>query len=117
MDTLDNSNPMKIHNFRTIAGILLILAGGILFLDRFLKTGWLSLLVLPGVGFSLYLWGFRRRHVGLIIAGGLVAAVGLGCMVAWGPAVRLDMTGKIDLTIVPHALLTQLGYITLYTGI
>ncbi|RPJ51271.1 MAG: hypothetical protein EHM21_03105 [Chloroflexi bacterium] len=117
MHTIDESDPVKIHNYRTIAGILLLVTGGILFLDRFLKTGWLSLLVLPVIGFSLYFWGIRRRLVGLILAGGLVSAVGLGSMAAWGPAVRLDLTGRIGLTIPPHSPLDQIGYLALYTGI
>jgi hypothetical protein len=117
MDTLDHTNAMKTHNFRTVAGILLLLAGGILFLDRFLKTGWLSLLVLPAVGLFLYLWGIRRKLTGLILAGGLLGAFGLGSMAAWGPAVRLSLPGKIELTIVPHSLLIQIGLLALYTGI
>jgi hypothetical protein len=117
MDTIENSNPMKIHNFRTVAGILLLLSGGMLFLDRFLKTGWLSLLVLPAIGVFLYLWGIRRRYAGLILAGGLVTGIGLGCMAAWGPAVHLNMPGKLGLTNTPHSILTQVGFIALYTGI
>jgi hypothetical protein len=41
---------VKTYTFRIVAGTLLLMAGGILFLDRFLKTGWLSLLVLPAIG-------------------------------------------------------------------
>jgi hypothetical protein len=118
MDTTENSHPVKLHNFRTVSGILLLLAGGMLFLDRFLKTGWLSLAVLPAVGVFLYLWGIRRHHNGLIIAGGLVAAAGLGGIGAWGQAIRLDFLGPITLGVSsPHPLWSQVGLITLYTGI
>lgn len=117
MDTIDHSKTVKTYSFRTVAGILLLLAGSILFLDRFLKTGWLSLLVLPAIGIFLYLWGFRRKVAGLIIAGGLLGAIGIGGMAAWGPAVRLSLPGQIELTIVPHSLLAQMGLLALYTGI
>jgi hypothetical protein len=118
MDTTENTNQAKIHDYRTLAGILLLLSGGLLFLDRFLKTGWLSLLVLPAVGLFLYLWGIRRRLNGLILAGGLLASAGLGSINAWGPAVRLNFPGNIGFVISsPHPLLTQIGLIALYTGI
>src|SRR5512138_750638 len=105
MDTIEQSNQVKIHNFRTVTGLLLILVGGILFLDRYLKTGWLSLLVLPAVGLFLYLWGVRRHHLGLILAGGLIAGFGVGCMAAWGPAVRIGAPVVISL----YPLWSQLG--------
>lgn len=117
MDTIEGTKTVKTYNIRTIAGVLLIVAGGVLFLDRFLKTGWLSLVVLPAIGIFLYLWGFRGRNVGLIIAGGLLGSLGLGGMVAWGPAVRLGGPGQIEMTTVPHALLDQIGILALYTGI
>lgn len=117
MDTIDQTKPVKAYSFRTIAGVLLLLAGGILFLDRFLKTGWLSLLVLPAVGLFLYVWGIRQKQVGLMIAGSLLGAVGFGSMAAWGPAVRLGPPGQIALSIVPHNLLSQVGILTLYLGI
>ncbi len=117
MDTIDNTNPMKTHNVRTVAGILLLLAGGVLFLDRLLKTGWHSLIVLPAVGLFLYLWGIRRHHVGLILAGGLVGSVGMGSIAAWGPGLRLDVPVKIMLLISPHPILIQAGLLALYFGI
>ncbi len=117
MDMIDRSKSVRTYNFRTVTGILLLLAGGILFLDRFLKTGWLSLLVLPAVGVFLYVWGIRQKHMGLVITGSLLGSVGLGSMVAWGPAVRLSLPGQIQLAIIPHSLLVQVGLIALYTGI
>ncbi len=112
MDTIEHSNQVKIHNFRTVAGLLLILVGGILFLDRYLKTGWLSLLVLPAVGLFLYLWGVRRHHSGLILAGGLIAGFGMGSMAAWGSAVRIGVPAGVS----PYLFWRQLGLLALYTG-
>ncbi len=117
MDTIDNANSMKTHNVRTAAGVLLLLAGGVLFLDRLLKTGWLSLIVLPAVGLFLYIWGIRRHHVGLILAGGLVGAVGMGAIAAWGPAVRLGVPVRVILAASTHSILIQAGLLALYTGI
>jgi hypothetical protein len=117
MGTTENTNPEKTNNFRAFAGMLMLLAGGILFLDRFLKTGWLSLLVLPTVGIFLYLQGIRRRHTGMILAGGLIASIGIGCIAAWGPALQLDLAGKIGVNIITRPPLTQLGYIAVITGL
>lgn len=117
MKTLEPSTTsIKIINFRAIAGVLLILAGGLLFLDRYLKTGWLSLLILPAVGGFFYVWGVRMRHLGLIISGGLLGGLGLGGVAAWGPAVRFT-DGGVSLTIIPHSILDQIGQVLLFTGL
>jgi len=116
MKTLDQPNSLKFSDFRTIAGIALILAGGVLFLDRYLKTGWLSLLILPALGGFFYIWGARIRHIGLIIAGGLLGGVGLGGIAAWGPAVQLA-AGRVAFEIHTRTLLTQMGLLLLYVGL
>ena len=88
MDTIGHTHTMKITNFRQVAGLILILVGGILFLDRFLKTGWLSMLILPATGVFLYIWGIRNKHMGLILTGGIIGSIGVGGLAALGPAVR-----------------------------
>lgn len=116
MKTLEPSTSAKINNFRVIAGVLLIAAGGVLFLDRYLKTGWLSLFILPAVGGFFYVWGVRARHLGLIIAGGLLGGFGLGGVVAWGPAVQLG-AGAVALAGDAHSVLSQIGALLLFTGL
>lgn len=117
MGTIGRSNGAKINNFRQITGLVLILAGGMLFLDRYLKTGWLSMLILPALGFFLYFWGIRAKHKGLILAGGLIGAIGAGGLAAWGPSVRLGGIGTITFAEPPNALWLQIGLLALYLGI
>jgi hypothetical protein len=83
MDTVENQQVLKIKpHFRTIAGALLMAAGGALFIDQYLKTGWLSLVILPAVGLFLYGWGIRARVEHLLIAGGILTGLGVGWVVA-----------------------------------
>jgi hypothetical protein len=79
METLEPSEAMKPRpQFRAIAGVMLLVAGAVLFLDQYMKTGWLSLVILPGTGLFLYGWGIRAQLRSLIIFGGVVAGLGLG---------------------------------------
>lgn len=103
MDTL-NDHPEKIYPFRSVAGVVLILAGGILFVDRHLQTGWLSLAVLPAIGLFLFLWGVRTSHTGLIVAGGIFAGTGIGIWSAFNGITP------------PRQLMTQIGLLSLYSG-
>ena len=61
-----------------IAGATLVAAGGVLFLDQYLKTGWLSLFILPLAGLFLYIWGIRERMESLLVWGGVLLGLGLG---------------------------------------
>lgn len=104
MDAFD-SHPEKITNFRSVAGLVLILAGGALFLDRYLQTGWLSFVVLPSIGLFLYAWGIRFHHQGLILAGGVLGGVGAGSSAIYSQAGSQP------------AVWTQIGLLAFYTGI
>ncbi len=117
MDTLEHTHSARAVNIRTVTGIALILAGGLLFLDRYLRTGWLSLVILPVVGIFLYLWGIRSRHSGMIITGGLLCSIGAGVIAAWGPAININQPGKLILTSPIHPLLAQIGQLTLLFGL
>jgi len=105
MNIFEHSHPVKISNIRLVIGALLVLSGGLLFLDRYLKTGWLSLAVLPGVALFVYLWGIRLRHANLILAGGLLGGIGAGAAAAFGPGVQ------------PLSQPTQFGFLAIYCGI
>jgi hypothetical protein len=108
---------MKTNNLRTIAGIVLLLSGSLLFLDRYLNTGWLSLIILPFLGFLLYYLGIRSRNFGLIIAGSLISSVGVGSMIAWGPSIRLHLPGTNIYNILSHSLLVQFGILAFAFGL
>lgn len=105
MNIFEHYHPVKISNARLVIGTLLVLSGSLLFLDRSVKTGWLSLAILPGVALFIYLWGIRIRHPNLILTGGLLGGIGAGAAAAFGPgAQQLSQA-------------TQFGFLALYTGI
>ncbi len=85
MNIFQHLNLSKSTSFRSGAGILLILAGVVLFLDRYLNTGWLSYTILPVVGFLLVLWGMRQKNSYRILAGGVIGGVGAGVAAALNP--------------------------------
>jgi hypothetical protein len=105
MNTIEHSHPLRLSNFRLVIGTLLVLSGGLLFLDRYLQTGWLSLAVLPGSAAFLFLWGIRLRHHHLMLAGGLIGGLGAGAVAAFRPGAG------------PQSLVDQFGFQALYLGI
>lgn len=117
MQSAERSTTTSGLSIRTVVGLILIVAGGVLFLDRYLKTGWLSLIILPSIGLFLYLWGIRLRQVGMILAGGLMGGFGFGCIAAWGPAVQMGAPISVDSSNILQLLASQMGLLSLYTGI
>lgn len=93
MNTIDRSESVKSFrpHFRTVAGVMLVAAGGVLFLDQYLKTGWLSLIILPSAGLLLYAWGIRARLESLLVWGGIIGGLGLG----WAMIQRNPQAGLI----------------------
>lgn len=116
MGTIDHPSTVKHANFRAVAGIIFLTAGGLFFLDRYLKTGWLSLFVLPSIGVFLYVWGIRAHHTGAIVAGGLLSGIGLGSMAAWGTSIQPFVPG-MELGPSARPLHIQVGLLSLFTGI
>jgi hypothetical protein len=102
MDIFERSEVEKINNFRSIAGLILTLSGALLFLDRYLKTGWLSLVILPSIGLFLYLYGIRLHHARIILAGGLVSGTGVGIAAALNPLIP------------PQTIYLQVGLLAVY---
>jgi hypothetical protein len=117
MSTMGHSTTVKNVNLRAIFGIVLILAGGTLFLDRYLKTGWLSLMILPAIGLFLYLYGIRLRHNGMLIAGGLLIGIGAGSIAAWGSGIQVSGFGGTGLINGDRPVSTQIGLLALFSGI
>jgi hypothetical protein len=64
--------------FYKAAGIILIGAGAVFILDQLIQTGWLSLLVLPGLGMLGLVAGIHYRRLAWIIPGALVGGIGWG---------------------------------------
>jgi hypothetical protein len=103
--TESGENQKTVQSLRPLAGILLIIAGSLLFLDQYLKTQWLTLLILPAVGFSLYIFGIRMLHSGLLIAGGVLAGLGIGVAAALNPQTQ------------PQSFLIQSGLLLAFLGL
>ncbi len=69
------TNPQR--EFPYILGIGFISVGLAIFLEQFLKTGWLVLVILPVSGAVFLVEATRTRKLGLLIAGSLI--FGGGC--------------------------------------
>jgi hypothetical protein len=117
MSAQEYTTTIKLQNLRKVFGVVLITAGAVLFLDRYLKTGWLSLAILPAVGLFLYLWGIKARHVGMIIAGGLISGFGAGVISAWGLGIQVSEGVRVNMSPGGHPLYIQIGLLALYSGI
>jgi hypothetical protein len=65
-------------HFYKAAGIVLIGAGAVFILDQLIQTGWLSLLVLPGLGLMGLVAGIHYKRLAWIIPGALVGGIGWG---------------------------------------
>ncbi len=65
------------HIYRK-AGIILICSGFVYIVDQWLRTGWLTLLVLPFLGAIGFYYGVRIRRLALAIPGTLVSGLGWG---------------------------------------
>lgn len=105
MNIFDHPNNAKIHPIRSVAGFLLVMAGIILFVDRYLRTGWLSYVILPMIGAIFFVFGVRYRNSWILLAGGVISGIGIGVASALSPIFNTQ------------AILSQIGLISLYTGI
>jgi hypothetical protein len=93
-----NTNPLSLarRGFQSTAGIALIVFGVIILADQYLKTGWLSLLVLPAAGVIFLVGGIRRRKIGLIIPGGILLGSGTGILAVLNPLVQANFQPRVS---------------------
>jgi len=77
-------------DWRVRTGILLILIGGVILIDSFLKTGWLSLMILPVLGLLFLAGGLRVQQWGWMVAGSIFTSLGVGIFLALSPFFRLS---------------------------
>jgi hypothetical protein len=78
-----------------VAGVLFIICGMVLLLDQNLKTGWLSLLLLPAIGLSFLYGGYRTQKYGLIIPGGLLTGLGIGVFIFFTRLLDLGWANRV----------------------
>lgn len=104
MDMIGHTVSPRALRLRSIAGLLLVMAGVMLFVDRYLRTGWLSYAILPAAGFILFYFGVRYRNTWTVLAGGIIGGVGLGLGTAFSPLFN------------HNSIAAQIGTTSLYSG-
>ncbi|MFZ2488093.1 MAG: hypothetical protein WAZ19_08210 [Anaerolineae bacterium] len=70
-------SPNEAHD-RSVAGILLIVIGLLVFASMVIDLPNMEHLVLPGLALIFLAWGLLTREFGLIIPGGVLAGIALG---------------------------------------
>lgn len=98
------SGSISQSNTTLFTGITLILMGGMILLDQYLHTGWLLLMILPLGGLAFLSWGVKVRRPGLIIAGGVLAGLGVGSFIAFSNFFNLDWSVRVGFLLVCFAL-------------
>lgn len=93
-DETKGATPNNI-DLRVIGGLLLLITGTIILLDRYFHTGWLPFLILPCYGFLFVYGGVRQRRFRFIAAGCLLAGIGMGTIVASGKINTLTWQDRI----------------------
>ncbi len=91
-------------NYRLIGGVALLSMGLVILLDRYLKTGWLALIILPSVGLFFLLNGIRARSLGLIVPGGILSGLGIGAFITLSAFVKPSWQNRIGMALLAFAL-------------
>ncbi len=99
-----NSGPVSQPSATLVTGVTLILMGGIVLLDQYLKTGWLVLMILPLGGLAFLGWGMKIRRQGFISAGGILAGLGVGSFIAFSHFFSMEMSARAGFLLISFAL-------------
>ena len=85
------------NGYRAKAGLFMIFSGIIIFADVYLKTGWLSLLILPALG-AYFMYGYLFSHKPeWMIPGALVGGAGIGSFLALTSLFSFSVITRIGL--------------------
>lgn len=87
-----------------ITGLALIASGLVLLADQYLKTGWLSLLIMPTAGLAFLGFGFIHRRLALIIPGGVLTGLGIGSFLAFSSFFIFALPIRLGLLLLAFAL-------------
>ncbi len=82
MNSSIEKKPTPRHNQQLFVGILLVLVGAVLLLQRWFNITTYAFLLL---GLSMLAWGSLTRRTGWLIPGGVLSGIGLGILVMEGP--------------------------------
>jgi len=106
MDPITRPQPINLpaRKTRSVVGIALITIGLVVLLDRYLKTGWLALLILPGLGFLLLVGGIRYRRMNWVVPGGILSGIGLGGFFALSVILGSSMQYRIGILLLFFAI-------------
>lgn len=99
-----NENPPARTNphreFPYILGIGFISVGLAIFLEQFLKTGWLVLVILPISGAVFLVESTRAKKFGLLIAGSLIFGAGIGGFLYFSSTFPISLEQRIGWLII-----------------
>ncbi|MEW6651300.1 MAG: hypothetical protein AB1453_14080 [Chloroflexota bacterium] len=109
-----NDHPNE-RGFPYLLGLGLVSVGLAIFLEQFLKTGWLVLVIAPISGAVLIIEAIRLRKLGLLIAGGLTSGLGIGTFFFFSSIIQADIEQRVGWLITAFAF----GWIsiTLFTRV
>jgi hypothetical protein len=88
------------HDYRWMGGAVLIMIGVLVFLDQFLHTGWLYLMIFPAIGLILLSWGSLGHRPGLIISGSILTGLGFGVFIFFCPLVSGSILIRIGFSLI-----------------
>lgn len=123
--SVENSKP---HYLARTVGLVFVVAGLLVLADQQLKTGWLSLLIFPGIGLTLLIGGIRERQMYFIAPGGLITALGVAGLFLFNPLSRLNWQHQIGylllsvgagaglIIIISYTILKKVSWWTIFLG-
>ena len=95
------------NNYRSIVGltgIAFVLIGLSIFLDPYLHTAWLALIILAMAGVVILIQGIRLKKLGLLLSGGIALCVGVSGYVAFNILTRSPVMQRIGVGVVAFGL-------------
>lgn len=92
------------RHWSELAGIYFIVIGLVVLADLSLKTGWLTLIILPAIGLSFLAGGLHMRRFGLIIAGSLTLGLGVGMYLVFAASLPLDLIERLGALLLAFGL-------------
>ena len=91
-------------SLRTRVGRLLIIVGLLFLADLYLKTGWLTQLILPVFGIVLIVNAFHYGSSGLMVGGSVLTGLGLAGFVGLSNLLPFSLLGRIGAALLAFGL-------------
>jgi hypothetical protein len=97
----------------SLAGVAFVLIGLSIFLDPYLHTAWLALIILAMVGIVALIQGIKLKRLGLLLTGGIALCVGASGYVAFNILTGSPLVQRIGVGVLAFGL--GWGLITFFT--